>query len=96
MRDRSAPAAENFDIVRATFPQKIDNFRKKLDVPAVVTGNADRAHVFLDGGPNDVADRAMIAEINYLDAMPDELEIDRVDRAVVPVANWDSCQDPNR
>jgi hypothetical protein len=32
----------------------------------------------------------MVAEINDLYAVPDELEVDRVDRAIVPVANRNS------
>jgi hypothetical protein len=38
----------------------------------------------------------MIAEINHLDPVPDEFQIDRVDCAIVPVANRDSGQDSNR
>src|SRR5947199_9952336 len=87
MCNRPAPAAEYFDVTRAAFAQKIDNFREELDVTAVVTGNADGTHVLLDGGAHNVANRAMIAEINDLNHVPDKLEIDRVDRAVVPITN---------
>ena len=96
VRDGAAAAAENLDVVRAFFAQKIDNVREKFDVPAVVTRDADRPHVFLDRGADDVANRAMIAEINHLDPVPDELEVDRIDRAVVPVANRDSGQNSDR
>ena len=37
MRDRAAAAPEDLDLVRAFFAQKIDNRRKKFDMPTVVT-----------------------------------------------------------
>ncbi len=89
MRDGSAAAAENLDIVCAFFSQKIDNGREKFDVPAVVTRYANRPHVLLDGGADDVAYRAVIAEINDFNPVPDEFQVDRIDRAVMPVANRD-------
>ena len=96
MCNRPAPAAEDFDVTRAAFAQKIDNFREELDVTAVVTGNADGTHVLLNGGAHNVANRAMIAEINDLNPVPDKLEIDRVDRAVVPITNRHSREDTDR
>src|SRR5262249_33648128 len=60
VRDRSPATAENFDVVRARLAKKIDNFGEKLDLAAIVTGNADRANVFLDRGANDIAYRSMI------------------------------------
>src|SRR6266542_2601249 len=77
-------------------PQKSDHFREELDVPAVITGNANGAHVFLDRGANNIADRAMITKIDDLNAVPDELEMDCIDRAVVAVTNWNSGEDANR
>ena len=89
MRDGAAAAPENLDIVRAFFAQKIDNGREKFDVPTVVTRNANRPHVLLDGGTDDVGYWAVIAEINHFDAVPDELQVDRVDRAIVTITNRD-------
>ena len=89
-RDCAAAAPENLDIVCAFLAQKIDNGREKFDVPAVVTRDANGPHVFLDRGTDNVADRAVIAEINYFDAVPDEFQVDRVDRAIVTITNWDS------
>ncbi len=76
--------------------QMIDNFGEKFDVSAVVTGNTDRAHVFLDGGANNIADRSMITKINDLDAVPDEFQVDRVDGAIVSIADRDSGQNADR
>ena len=43
--------------------------------------------VLLDGGAHDVARITMKAEVDDFDPVPDELEVDRVDRAVVTIAN---------
>src|SRR5947199_7573470 len=92
MCDRSAAAAEQFDVGRAFLAQGGNDYREELGMPAVVTGNANRAHVFLDRRAHNVADGAMIAKINDFDPVADELKIDRVNRAVVPVANRDGGQ----
>ena len=55
MRDRSATTAKDFDVVRSMLPQKSNDFREELDVPAVVTRDADGAHVLLNGGAHDIA-----------------------------------------
>ena len=94
--NRAAAAAEYLDIVGPAFLQLFNDLGKKLDVSAVVARNADRAHVFLNGRAHDVLRVAMIPEINDLDAVADELKIDRVDRAVMPVANRDSSEDSDR
>ena len=94
--DGAPTTAEDFNVSRAFLAQKVDNFGEKLDMATVVTGNADRAHVFLDCGAHDVADRSVISQINDLDPVADELEIDRVDGTVVPVTNRHGSQDTYR
>ncbi len=96
VRDRAAAAAEDFDVTPATFAQKIDNLCEKFDVTTIVARDTDRAHIFLDRGTDDIADRPMVAEINDFDSVANELKIDCVDGAVVSVTNWDSGQDSNR
>ena len=96
MRDGAAASPENFDIVRAFFAQKIDHGREKFDVPTVVTRYANCPHVLLDGGTDDVGNRAVIAEINHFDPVPDEFQVDRVDRAVVTITNRDCGENTNR
>src|SRR5262249_4087952 len=49
----------------------------------------------LDGGADDVANGAVIAEINHFDSMADEFEINCVDRAVVAITNGDCGQNSN-
>ena len=96
MRDGAAAAPEDLDIVCAFFPQKIDNGREKFDVPTVVTRDANRPHIFLDGGTDDVGYRAVIAKINHFDPVPDEFQVDRVNRAIVPITNRDCGQNSDR
>ena len=96
MGDRSATTAKDLDVVRSAFSQKANNFGEELDVTAVVTRDADGAHVFLDCGAYDVAYRTMITKVNDFNAVPDEFQVDRVDRAVMPVANRDCGQNSNR
>ena len=93
MRNRPAAAAENFDVVGAFPAQEIDNSSEKLDVPTVITRNTTRADVLLDCRANDVSHRPVIPKVNHFDPMPDEFQVDRVDRAVVPVTNRDGGQD---
>jgi hypothetical protein len=95
MRDGSATTTKDFDVASA-FALKSDNFREKLDVAAVVTRNPDGAHILLDGCAHNVADRTVITEINDLNPVSDELQIDCIDRAVVPVANRDSSEKTDR
>ena len=95
-RNRPAPAAKQADVRRALFSSSCRTLGKKLDVSAVITRKADGADVLLHGGPDDVARRAMVAEINHLEAVADELEVDRVDGAVVPIANRHGGQQAER
>ena len=57
VRDRPTAAAKDRDVVGAVFAQLPDYVGEKLDVPAVVTGDADGRHVLLDGGADNVARR---------------------------------------
>src|SRR5262249_24552158 len=86
---------ENLDIIPAFLAQEIDNGREKFDMRTVVTGDPNGAHILLNRGTDDISHRAMIAKINHFDPVPNELEIDRIDRAVVSVANRDSGQNSN-
>ncbi len=54
LSDGAAATTENLDVVRAFLSQKIDNGCEKFDVPAVITRDADSAHVLLNRRPHDV------------------------------------------
>src|SRR5438552_16094955 len=95
MCNGAAATTEYLDVVCPFFAEKIHNLSKKLNVSAVVTGDANRANVFLDRRAHDAAHRAMITEINDLKSMPKEFQIDCIDRAIVPVANRNRGQNPD-
>ena len=85
--DRAAAAAEEPDVRRALGVEPLPHLGEKLDVAAVVARKPDGAHVFLHRRAHDLRRRAVVAEINDLDPVADEFEVDRVDGAVVPVAD---------
>ena len=96
VRDRTPAPTENRDVVCAFLLQLANDIGKKIDVTAVVTGNADRSHVFLNCGTHDITDITMKSELNDLDPMPDEFQINGVNRAVVPVTNRNCSENANR
>jgi hypothetical protein len=95
MRNGAAAASEDLDIVCALSPQKIDNRREEFDVSTVVTRDTNRPHIFLNGGTDDVGYWPVIAEINHFNPVADEFQVDRVDRAIVAIANRDGSENSN-
>jgi hypothetical protein len=59
-------------------------------MPTVITRDADRPHIFLDSSAHDVVRRAMIAQIDDFNPVTDQVEVDRIDRAIVSVTDRDS------
>src|SRR5262244_2976813 len=80
----------------ACFTEQGEDFRKKLDMPAVVRRNADGPDIFLDRSANDIASGAVITEINHFDAIADQFDIDGDDGAVMAIANRHYRQDAKR
>src|SRR5262249_48836064 len=76
--------------------QTIDNLTKKFLMPAVVTGDPHRNHIFLDRRTHNVLRRTVISKINDFNAEADKFDIDRVDRTIVPVTNGDGRQNSDR
>ena len=87
LRNRSTAAAKNGDIAGAALAQLSDDLGKKFDVPAVVARDADSGDVLLNGSADDVTNITMETQVDHFDAVPDEFQIDRVNRAIVAVAN---------
>src|SRR5438045_10116 len=65
-------------------------------MPAVVAADAHRADVFLYRSPHHIPRAAMIAEINHIHAGADELEIDRVNGAVMPITDGNGGENTKR
>src|SRR5207244_4950784 len=96
VRDRTPAPAENCYVIRAFLPQLANDIGKKIDVTAVVTGNPDRSHVFLNSRTHDITDIAMKSQVNDFDSVADKFKINGVNRAVMPVTNRDSGENTNR
>src|SRR6266403_4357935 len=96
VRDRAAAPTENRDVVGPLLSQLANDIGKKIDVTAVVTGNSDRSHVFLNCGTHDITDITMKSQVNDVDSVADKFEINGVNRAVMPITNWDRRKNSNR
>src|SRR6059058_6587261 len=96
VRDRTPAPTENRDVVCAFLLQLANDIGKKIDVTAVVTGNADRSHVLLDSRAHNIADITMKSEVNDFDSMPDKFEINGVNGAVVSIADRNRSKNANR
>src|SRR2546430_1080660 len=77
----------------AVFEEELDHFREELDVSAVVAGNPDGSDILLNGGSGYLVGAAVIAEVDDFDAMMDQFLVDRVDGAVMAVADGDGGED---
>ena len=81
----AAAAAEYFDMPGAARLQQVVHVFEKLVVAALVAGDGDALHVFLNGGVHDFLHRAVVAEVD--DFRPRRLQDapHDVDGGVVPV-----------
>ena len=83
--DDAAPAAEDLDVAGAVLGEELDQVAEVLDVPALVGADGDALDVLLDGGADDLADRAVVAEVDHLGTLRLQDAAHDVDRRVVPV-----------
>ena len=63
-RNRATAATKYLDMRCAKVSQAIDHVTKELIVPALVGADGDAVGVFLDRGPNDVVNAAVVAEVD--------------------------------
>ena len=84
------------DIVRAAIQEDV----RAIGISSYNGGHieffAEVVDLLRKRGADDVPNRAMVTEINDLDSVSNEFEIDRVDRAVVPIADRHGSKNPNR
>src|SRR5437879_6742504 len=85
VRDRAPTPTENRDVVCPLLLQLANDIGKKIDVTAVVTGNSDRSHVFLNCAPHDITDITMKSHGTDFDSLQDAFKTNGVTAAVVPV-----------
>ena len=65
-RDRAAAAAEDADVAGAELAEHLDRVAEVLDVAALVGADRDPVGVLLDRRADDVADAAVVAEVDHL------------------------------
>src|SRR6266403_5038456 len=95
VRDRAATPTENRDVVGPLLSQLANDIGKKIDVTAVVTGNPDRSHVFLNSRAHNIADITMKSQVNDFNSVAEKFEFTGVNVAVVSVTNRDSSENAN-
>src|SRR6266853_1145649 len=83
--DHAAAAAEHLDVLPAAAAQQVDHVLEVLDVAALVRGDRDALHVFLQRGRNDFVDRAVVAEMDHFGAARLQDAAHDVDGRVVAV-----------
>src|SRR5260221_1556699 len=83
--DHAAAAAEYLDVLPAAAAQQVDHVCEVLDVAALVRGDRDALHVFLQRGRNDFVDRAVVAEMDHFRAARLQDAAHDVDGRVVAV-----------
>ncbi len=83
--DHAAAAAEHFDVRAAALFQQIDHVLEVFDVPALIARQRNPLRIFLQGGGNDIVDRAVMSEVDHLCAIRHQDTAHDVDRGVVTV-----------
>ena len=83
--DHPAAAAEHADIPAAARTQQVDHVFEILDVAALVGGDGHALHILLQGRGDDLAHRAVVAQVDDLNAGGLEDTAHDVDGGVVAV-----------
>ena len=83
--DHPAAATENLDVGAAVGLQEVDHVLEEFDVAALIRGDADALHVFLQRGIDDFLHRAVVAEVDDLGTGRLQDAAHDVDRRIVAV-----------
>jgi hypothetical protein len=83
--DDAAPAAEDLDVLAAALAQQVDHVLEVFDVAALVAADRDAVGVFLQGGGDDLVDRAVVAQVHDFGAHALQDAAHDVDGGVVAV-----------
>ena len=95
-RDRPAAAAEDADVCGTDLAQHVDHVPEVLGVAALIGADRDRVGVLLDRRADDVADAAVVAEVDDLGARVLDQPAHHVDRGVVAVEQRGGGDKPQR
>ena len=94
--DDPAAAPDDLDVAGAGLAQQLDEVLEVLDVAALVGGDGDALDVLLDRGVDDLADAAVVAEVDHLGALALHDPPHDVDRRVVAVEQGRGADDADR
>ena len=94
--DDPAATADDLDVAGAGLAQQLDEVLEVLDVAALVGGDGDALDVLLDRGVDDLADAAVVAEVDHLGALALHDPPHDVDRRVVAVEQARGGDDADR
>jgi hypothetical protein len=81
--------------IGAALLQQIDHVFEKFHVAALIAGDGDALGVFLDGGVDDLLDRAVVAQMDHLDAGALQNAPENIDGGVVAVKKGRRRDDPH-
>ena len=95
-RDRPAPADHHADVLAAALAEHVDHVGEVLVVPALVGADRDAIGVLVDGGPHDVGDRTVVAEVHDLGALGLQEATDEVDGGIVAIEQRGRGDEPQR
>src|SRR5690606_34052975 len=95
-QDGAAAAAEHLDVGRSGLAQQLEHVLEELDVAALVGGHGDPLDVLLDRAAHDLADRAVVPEVDDLGAAQLHQAAHDVDGGVVAVEQGGGSDDPDR
>ncbi len=91
--DHPAAASEHLDVFSPALAQQVDHVPEVFDVTALVGGNRDALDVFLQGGGDDFADGAVVAEMDDFGAACLQDAAHDVDGGVVAVEKRRRCHE---
>ncbi|MNS48889.1 hypothetical protein D3C72_814750 [compost metagenome] len=83
--DHAAAAAVDADVAGAALFEQVDHVLEVLDVAALVAGERDAVRVLLNRGVDDLGHRAVVAQVDHLDAGGLQDAAHDVDAGVVAV-----------
>ncbi len=83
--DNAAAAAEHLDVLAATLFQQVYHVLEVFDVATLVAGNGDTLRIFLQGGGDDLFDRAVVPKVDYLGAIGHQDASHDVDGGVMAI-----------
>jgi hypothetical protein len=84
-QDRTAAAAEYFDMPATILVKQVFHVFEKFHMTALVTGNGDTLHIFFDGTFDDFGNTAVMAQVNDLGTLGLQDAAHDIDGSIVTI-----------